>query len=121
MRRKWLGSAAIFVIAAAVTSLFFINFCATVFRCGCQSVWGLADKYCNIHAAHGKHCPWCVFGYAGYIGVYGSMIATQALVVIGGMRLGWGWFQQLAVALAAFPVSGLVLAVALGLYTGYWD
>ena len=40
---KWV-SFGIFLVAAAVTSLFFINFCATVFQCGCQSLWGAAAK-----------------------------------------------------------------------------
>ena len=55
-------SLGIFLIAAAVTSIFFINFCATVFQCGCQSLWGAAAKMCNIHHARmhgGKGCPWC--------------------------------------------------------------
>jgi hypothetical protein len=119
--RRWLPSAAIFLVAAAVTSVFFINFCATVFHCGCQSLWTTADKYCNIHAAHGKHCPWCVFGYTGYAGVFGSMLAAEAAVAFGGVRLGWHWLVRLFGALAAFPVTGSILAVALGLYTGYWD
>ncbi|MFN7920386.1 MAG: hypothetical protein U0Q16_09830 [Bryobacteraceae bacterium] len=111
-------SLVIFVFAAAFTSVFFINFCATVYQCGCQSLWTVADRYCNIHAQHGRHCPWCSFGYAGYVMVYGTMLAAQGLAVI--VTAGRAMWMRVAVALAAFPVTGLVLALALGLYTGYW-
>jgi hypothetical protein len=127
MRDVWqgvtrgLGSLGIFLIAATVTSVFFINFCATIFQCGCQLLWTAADQYCNIHAAHGKHCPWCSFGYAGYAGVYGTIIASQALVAFGGLWWGWHWFLRLITSLAAFPFSGLVLALLLGWYTEYWN
>jgi len=114
-------SVAIFLVSAVVTSVFFINFCATVFQCGCQSLWGEADRYCNIHARHGKHCPWCVFGYAGYAFVYGSMLVCQAIPAFWAVRWGWSWPVRLAASVAAFPASGLVLAYALGTYTGYWD
>jgi len=121
MTRVHLASLAIFLVAGAVTSLFFIQFCATIFQCGCQALWGDADRYCNIHAAHGRHCPWCSFGYTGYALVYGSMIAAQAVCAFLPARWGWGWMSRLAVCLAAFPVVGTVLAVSLGLYTGYWN
>ncbi len=118
---RGLTSWAIFLIAATVTSVFFINFCATVFHCGCQSLWTTAAESCNIHLAHGKHCPWCVFGYTGYVLVYGTMIACQALLAFGGTRWGWSWLLRLIGSLAAFPTSGLILALVLGWYTGYWN
>ncbi len=121
MTRVHLASAAIFLIAAAVTSIFFIQFCATVFQCGCQALWGNADRFCNIHAAHGRHCPWCSFGNTGYALVYGSMIAVQAALAFLPARWGWGWALRLASSLAAFPAVGTVLAISLGLYTGYWN
>ena len=109
----------IFLIAATVTSVFFINFCATIFQCGCQSLWGAADRFCNIHAAHGKHCPWCSFGNAGHAFVYGSMLLAQAAASFG------PWLHasllRLAVALAAFPATGIVLALLLGWITQYWN
>ena len=114
-------SLGIFILSATLTSVFFIQFCATIFQCGCQSLFGDADRYCNIHNAHGKHCPWCSFGYTGYAFVYGGMIASQALSAFVPVRWGWSWFPRLVTSLAAFPVVGTVLALTLGWYTGYWN
>lgn len=122
MPKRWTAPLAIFGVALTVTSLFFINFCATVFQCGCQSLWGAADKFCNIHAAHAHHgikgCPWCSFGYAGYALVFG-LIATAQLLAAFIPR--WPLPARLALSLAAFPVAGGILALVLGLYTGYWS
>jgi hypothetical protein len=117
---RW-TSLGVFLIAAAVTSIFYINFCATVFQCGCQSLWGMADKFCNIHhtQAHGgKGCPWCSFGYIGYAGVYGTILTAQAACAF---LPRWIWEVRLAGALLAFPLVGGVLALALGMLTGYWS
>ena len=114
-------SVVIFLIAATVTSVFFIHFCATVFQCGCQPLWGAADKLCNIHHAHahgGKGCPWCSFGYTGYAAVFGTMLAAQAACVF---LPRWIWQVRLAAALLAFPLSGAILAFVLGTWTGYWS
>lgn len=116
-----LVSLGIFVVAAAVTSVFFINFCATVFQCGCQSLWGMADKFCNIHHARahgGKGCPWCSFGTVGHYLVYGSMIASQAAFAFMPRLI---WEVRLAAALLAFPVVGGIMALVLGIWTGYWN
>jgi hypothetical protein len=110
---------AIFLVSAAFTSAFFIQFCATVFQCGCQAMWSTGAQFCNIHEAHGKHCPWCVYGTTGYALVYGSMLAAQAAVSF--WPVGWPRFGRLAGALVAFPVVGAVLAVTMGLITGYWN
>ena len=114
-------SSLIFVAAAAVTSALFINLCATIFQCGCQSIWGAGATYCNIHASHGKHCPWCSFGSRGYMLIFGGMLAAQALASFLPLRWGWGWLARLVAAVAAFPATGLVLGLGLGWYTGYWD
>ncbi|MEZ5403840.1 MAG: hypothetical protein R2729_29440 [Bryobacteraceae bacterium] len=118
---RFLVPIGVFLAGSTVTSLFFINFCATVYQCGCQSLWTTADQFCNIHASHGRHCPWCSFGYTGYVLVYGTMVAAQAVTVFAAVRRGWTWPLQLAATLLAFPAIGLILAVALGLYTGYWN
>ena len=113
-----IGRVIVFLAAAVFTSVFFINLCATIFQCGCQSLWGAADRFCNIHAAHGRHCPWCSFGNAGHMFVFGSMLVAQAAVSFG------PWLRapliRLVVALAAFPVAGIVLALLLGWITQYW-
>lgn len=113
------GRIAVFVLAASVTSVFFINLCGALFQCGCQSLWHGADRFCNIHAAHGRHCPWCATGVAGQALVYGSMLAAQGLASFG------PWprklLARLVVALSAFPATGLVLALLLGWFTQYWN
>jgi hypothetical protein len=119
--RRYLSSVPIFLVAAVVTSVFFINFCATVYQCGCQWLWGDAARFCNIHAEHGKHCPWCAIGPAGGRAVWGAMLCSQAVMAFGGIRWGWSRMARLAASLAAFPASGLVLALVLGWYMGYWN
>ena len=109
----------ILLIAGAVTSLFFINFCNLVYGCGCTWLWAGADAHCNVHAAHGRHCPWCLHGAASGVGVWAAMVLAQAGVVYA--KTGWGWPVRLGLALLTFPVVGGILALVLGLYTGYWD
>ena len=46
------------------------------------------------------------------------VIAAQALAAFA--PGGWGAGRRLALALAAFPVTGAVMGVFWGLYTGYW-
>ena len=43
-----IGRVIVFLAAAVFTSVFFINLCATIFQWGCQSLWGAADRFCNI-------------------------------------------------------------------------
>ena len=113
------GSLAIFLVAATVASLGFLNFCATLFHCGCQSLWTTRDQHCNVHAAAGRHCPFCGYGPLGYLLVLGSMIAAQAACTFLPRR--WSWPVRLASALAAFPVLGGMEAGVLGWATGYWN
>jgi hypothetical protein len=107
-----------FAAAATVTSVFFIDFCAAVFRCGCASLWRGADAHCNVHAAFGRHCPWCAHGLAASIIPWALIVAAQASVAFlprpmhGGVRL--------ALSLALFPIAGGIVAAAYGLATGYW-
>jgi hypothetical protein len=54
-----------FAISFTLTSLFFINLCNLIFRCGCRSLWAGAAVACNIHAQQRHHCPWCSHGTGG--------------------------------------------------------
>ncbi|MBM3735689.1 MAG: hypothetical protein FJW39_07870 [Acidobacteria bacterium] len=108
----------VFLAAAAVTSTGFIKVCDWVFQCGCDWLWAAADAHCNIHNKTGKHCPFCSFGYSGYAAIFSTIVAVQAAA---SFLFAWSWRVRLAAALLAFPATFIVLALALGKYTGYWD
>ncbi len=108
----------VFLFAAAVTATFIINLCAAVFACGCRALWAGAAEHCNIHAAGGRHCPWCSYGHGGFPLALGLILAAQLAVCI--WPSGWGWRMRLVVALALFPGAGVVVGVLYGLVSGYW-
>lgn len=105
----------IFLTSAALTSVFFINFCSLVFQCGCHSLWSGADASCNIHRAGVHHCPWCAHNPAP---AYLAMILPQALISFWPAAL--PWTARLAAAAIAFPVFGGLAAMVYGLASGYW-
>ena len=107
----------VFAAAVSITCLLFINYCNLVYQCGCVSWWAGAADHCNIHAALPPHCPWCANITAGSSS-FVVVIAAQALAAFA--PGGWGAGRRLALALAAFPVTGAVMGVFWGLYTGYW-
>ncbi len=115
--KKVLIAAAIFAIAGTLSNVFYINFCNFVFQCGCRSLWAGAAMACNIHAAHGKHCPWCAHEYAGYA-VLALMLMAQFAITVQTSKSPW---TRLAGAIVAFPTVGAVSALALGLWDGYWS
>ena len=117
--RRATGSLAIFLGVASVTSIFFINFCGTVFQCGCQSLWAGADAYCNIHNPASRHCPWCAVGTVAQYSIYGAMIGVQAF--LSHFPFAWNWPRRLMASLLAFPMVGGLAALVLGWATGYWD
>lgn len=109
----------IYLIAFVFTSVFFINFCDLVYRCGCRSLWDGADTHCNRHAPAGhKHCPFCSHGDAGYAVFFGGIVLPQ-FGVVRALR-NRGWIAQLTAGLATFPIAGGLLALAVGLLDGYW-
>lgn len=111
---RW-QKALIFLASAAVSSAFFINLCAWVFRCGCSSWWAGAADSCNIHMAGMKHCPWCTH-YPAL--AYGLILAPQ--LAISFWPGTWFWLMRLAAAMVAFPVAGVIAAAVWGYATGYW-
>jgi hypothetical protein len=115
--RGW-RKALIFAAAATVTSVFFINFCAAVFQCGCGSLWSGADAHCNIHTDGAHHCPWCAHSMIASVIPWTLIVAAQAAVSF----LPWPMHTgvRLASAVAAFPIVGGIVAVGYGLATGYW-
>ena len=110
---------ALFTASAAVTSVFFIDFCSLVYACGCRSLWAGADAACNVHIHGVKHCPWCSIGRAGSLGVWATIITSQAVACFG--LAGLSPPARCISAFAAFPLTGGVLAFLAGAWLGYWD
>jgi hypothetical protein len=109
---------AVFLISAAITCAFIINFCALIYSCGCHSFWAGAAVDCNIHDHESRHCPWCSIGTGGFAVVALSIVAVQAAFSFGPQP--WGIAARLAASLIAFPVAGSAIAIALGWWQGYW-
>jgi hypothetical protein len=107
-----------FLISFAVTSIFFFNFCNLIFGCGCRALWAGADAACNIHAMHGRHCPWCSHGYAGYAIVMTLITGPQLAIAL---LTRWSWLQRTAACLALFPLAGGAVAVLFGWLDKYWS
>ncbi len=118
MKRRLVAGSWIFLVSAALTSLFFINFCATVYQCGCRSLWDGAALHCNIHMPQARHCPWCAVGASGAAAIYGAILAGQAVC---SFFPPWIWPWRLAAAVAAFPGVGFLIAVLMGIAQGYWE
>ena len=116
--RKRRANTIVFAAAATVTSLLFINLCATIFRCGCRSLWSGADAHCNIHLSAAHHCPWCAAGTVGSAIPWVLMVAVQAAISFSPRQ--WRAGVRLGAALAAFPLVGIPIAMAYGLAAGYW-
>jgi hypothetical protein len=106
-----------FVLAFVVDCVFFINLCAWIFKCGCVSLWAGADMACNIHLAHGKHCPFCSHGWVGQALVMIAIAAPQLLITL----RPWPWPTRALAALAMFPLVEGAVALVLGLSGGYWN
>lgn len=109
---------AILAIAASLTWAFIINLCAAIYRCGCHSMWSGAAMYCNIHNSGVRHCPWCSVGDTGFAAIAIAIIVVQGIIAFYPNRLSWG--MRLIAAVAAFPLTGLLIGVILGLWQGYW-
>lgn len=109
----------IFVLSAALTCAFIIDFCGLVYSCGCQSWWKAGSQQCNIHNASGKHCPWCTHGGSGFVAGGLGVFVAQGWLSFRPRR--WSWPKRLAASLAAFPVIGGIAAVIVGYYQGYWN
>jgi hypothetical protein len=106
-----------FLISFAVTCAFFINFCSWIFQCGCRSLWAGADMACNIHAMHGRHCPWCSHGHAGEAMIMLGLCAPQLAVV---MFTRWSWMARTLAAIGMFPAAGSAIALIFGWIDSYW-
>ena len=98
------------LLALAVTGIFFVDWCAVVFQCGCRSLWNGIATYCNIHATTGPHCPWCAHPLAGGGVAFAAAVVTQWAAVYRTPTS--SFMKRLVLALVAFPLaSGLVALV----------
>jgi hypothetical protein len=73
---------------------------------------------CNIHMAHGKHCPFCAHGWPRQALVMIAIIAPQVLI---SLKAPWMWALRAVAALAIFPVMEGIAALVLGWSDGYWS
>jgi hypothetical protein len=121
--RRVLRRAGVFAISAFVTCAFIINLCALVYGCGCHSWWNGAADSCNIHDEGAHHCPWCSIGTVGFYSVEAGILAVQALLSFGPWPRGisCNMALRLLASLAAFPITGLVIGIVLGVRSGYWS
>jgi hypothetical protein len=106
-----------FAISFTVTCVFFINFCAWIFQCGCQSLWAGADALCNVHLSSEHRCPWCAHGIMGYAVVM-TAVSIPQLAVSTLMRS--HWLTRAALGLTLGAISGALMALAFGWMDGYW-
>lgn len=107
----------VFFAAAAVTGIFFVDWCGVVFQCGCRSLWNGIATYCNIHAASGPHCPWCEHPVLGGGIAFGAAIAAQWFAVY---KTATSAPKRLVVALLAFPLASGLIAFVQRFVWSYW-
>jgi hypothetical protein len=105
-------------IALALNSVLFINLCNLVYQCGCKSLWDGADEHCNIHAKHGRHCPFCSHGNTGYGLFFSAILFPQFGIAYISRRRSAA--LQLSAILVSFPVCFAIVALVVGLMDGYW-
>lgn len=113
---------AVFALSALFASVFFIDFCNLVFRCGCRSLWAGADAHCNIHRKDSRHCPWCESNPApAYVSIVGAQAFVSFRRVRAGLETGRRLGLRLIWAVSAFPLVGGAWALWYGWRSGYWN
>jgi hypothetical protein len=63
-----------------------------------------------------KHCPWCSYNFDLVLALI--LIPQFAISV---WPAAWQWRFRLAMAIAAFPIFGTVIAFIYGMVSGYWN
>ena len=118
LETEWISGVLILVVSLAATWAFAPDLCQFVFQCGCTHLWAGGMSHCNTHMANAKHCPWCNAGEGGYALLFLGIALPQAWLSF--RPRSWMWPLRLVAALLAFPVLGVMVAVALGLISGHW-
>lgn len=107
-----------FLLALAVTGIFFVDWCAVVFQCGCRSLWSGIATYCNIHATTGPHCPWCEHPLAGGGIAFVAAVGAQWVAVYRTSTP--SLVKRLGLALVAFPLASGLVALVQRFVWNYW-
>lgn len=66
-----------------------------------------------------KHCPWCIYDGQGFRVAFVLILAAQAAIIFLPGR--FGLKSRFALALAAFPLIGAVVAAIYGWASHYWS
>lgn len=107
-----------FVALAAVTGAALYPLCHLLHRCGCAFPWAGGAAACNVHAAAGPHCPWCLHPLLGALATIG-ILGIQALVLRMLMRRGAPLAAAVAGALGSLVPALLLVGGGLWLATDY--
>ena len=107
----------LFLGAAAVAAVFFINLCHLIFDCGCVSLWAGGAAHCNIQTPGPPDCPFCAHPNTAYGALIGTIAVQGGVFLVPGR---WTTPTRTLLALAAFPAVVGGVGVAVGLLRGYW-
>jgi len=106
------------LLALALTATLHLPLCGALFRCGCVTPWTGGSDHCNIHAAHGPHCPWCAHPGVGSAG-FGLTLASPVAAYVLVRRRGASLSTATLAAVAAVPLAALLAGAATWLATDY--
>ena len=115
--RTWGPKAAIFLLAATFSGVFFIKWCDLVYDCGCELEMSGGAAHCNIQQEGAPDCPWCASPTYGGIAWF-SVLGLQAAVAF---WPGTAGLVRLVMSLVASPVGAFAVGVPIGLIAGYWS
>jgi hypothetical protein len=115
--KSWIGSAAVYAAIALLTLFLFTPFCGLLHRCGCRPIGLGAESSCNFNNVGGPHCPWCE--HPAIAGVVAAAILAAEAAAFALARRRWSRTRAALVALASFPVVGVVAGALAWLPTDY--
>ena len=116
--KSWILGTAAFAVVAFVTLVLFLPFCGVLHRCGCRPLGLGAESSCNFNNVAGPHCPWCEYP-AIAAAVLGAILAGEAAVFVLARRREASRPRAALLALASFPVLGVVAGALAWLPTDY--
>ena len=89
--------------AATVTA-----YCGLLFGCGCTLLDGMT--HCNVHNLQGPWCPWCSQGRLGFYVPFAVMTGGAFTAAWWGLRYRSNLWAGLLAGVAAYLVTGAVMA-----------